>query len=247
MTDVNKSGCRVCDTVGPGDLIELDALMGDSSRWPATVWGQFEPPAGPLTGSFRRFGAVEMGLALLKSKGIEGINRGHMRRHYRFDVPIVAISPADFVGIGVEQTADGRSVIVPSVVDPLDYLKYYGQGIKLGIAGLRLLEARIDKLVKDGKADEIPMSTIKMIADIGAKLATSQAKIRASGQRWGDESDAEEGFRQGSEPPPSPRMGHARIRTVEGVARPVRDEGPADRAAYNRRAREEGSPLLPGE
>lgn len=247
MTEVNKSGCRVCDTVGPGDLIELDALMGDSSRWPATVWGQFEPPAGPLTGSFRRFGAVEMGLALLRSKNIDGINRGHMRRHYRFDVPIVAITPADFVSIGVEQGADQRMVAAPAEVDPLNYLKYYQQGINVGIASLRLLEARITAMVAAGKADEIPMSIIKLAADLGAKLATSQAKIRASGQRWGDESEEEEGFRQGAEPPPSPRMGHARIRTIEGKAVPVRDEGPADRAAYNRRAREEGSPTLPGE
>jgi hypothetical protein len=41
-------------------------------------------------------------------------------------------------------------------------------------------------------------------------------------------------------------MQSTRVRVIEGETRAVVDRGRADRQEYNERARQEGSPLLPG-
>ncbi len=233
--------CKVCSHVAELDLIQLDLLMGDASRWPADTWGRFRPPAGPLPSSYRRFGAVEVGIKYLVERGYLEIPRSSVRRHFRFDVPTI-VTPDELAGVGQAADVPGnRAVGPPGLVEPLAYIKFYQRGISLGNRGLELMEKRIEALVEKGT--EVPLALLLEVIKLGAKLATSQAAIRKSAGE--DEDDEDEGFRAGSAPLPSPRFGHSRIRTVDGVARPVRDEGPADRADYNRRAEQEGSTTLP--
>jgi hypothetical protein len=244
-TAVDKVGCVVCDTIPQGDLIELDLIMGDATKWPPNVWGRFDRPAAPLPPSFRRFGAIESGMRLLQSRGHLLITRQHVRKHYNLGhVPITAAEPDDLVAAGVAASSDNRQVTLPGApIDPLAYIRYYQKGIALGNRGLELMHERIEAMVAAGEV--IPLAVLKMVVDLGAKLATSQAAIKAKGVELGGDSDPEEGFRAGSAPLPSARMGHARVRIVEGVSRPVTDQGPADRAHYSERARQEGSPELP--
>lgn len=234
--------CRVCERVDQFDLIELDTLMGDPSAWPASVWGNvFEKPSGDLPASYRRFGAVEMGLEWINQKGYTGVDRTAVRRHYRYDVPKIATTPSELVATGLIARGNARTAVAK--LNPLAYLTYYNTGIEVGIEGLNLLHARIEEL--KSRNLEVPLALIKMALDAGLKLATSQAQIKAAGRPFGADDDSDEGFRAGSDPEPSPRMGHHRIRVIDGEGRPVRDTGPADRAAYNERARQEGSPELP--
>lgn len=231
--------CAVCTRVDQFDLIELDTLMGDPSAWPATIWGIFNPPTGDVPASYRRYGAVEMGLDWLGRHGFDDITRTQVRNHYRFDVPKIATNPADLVATGL--IARGNQTEVAKL-DPGAYLRYYNAGVEVGIKGLGLLQDRIATLQAEGK--EVPLALVKLAVDVGSKLAMSQAAIKAAGKPWGDQDD-DDGFRAGSAPEPSPRFGHHRIRTIDGEARPVKDMGPADRDRFNERARQEGSPELP--
>lgn len=244
MTEVIVN-CKVCIGVDPMDLIGLDSIMGDPAAWPATIWGPiFKPPkAANLPASYRRFGAVEMGMAWLAEKGIP-MARRDVRRHYRFDVPKIGTNPDELVQNGLlrrGRASEGRMAVR---IDPIAYLSYYNTGIQVGLEGLSLLAERIEKLKSDDK--EVPIALIKMAIDSGAKLATSQASIVASGKQWGGDGDEDEAFRANTDGPlPSDRMGHTRVRVIEGQARPVADEGPADREAYSDRAAQEGGIELP--
>lgn len=237
-----ETKCRVCEALTPVELAELDALMGDPSAWPASLWPEmFEPPRGSLPASYRRFGAVEMGAAWLTEHGI-AVERKDVRRHYRFDTPKIATTPEDLVATGL--IAKGKTAGTDvATLNPLAYLTYYNTGIEVGIAGLELLRDRIAQLKEAGK--EVPVALIKMAIDAGSKLAMSQATIKAAGKPFGDADDSDDGFMAGSAPAPGQRLGDHRIRVIDGEARPVRDTGPADRAAYSARARQEGSPTLP--
>lgn len=233
--------CRVCREVTEADLLELDLLMGDPSRWPVTVWGMFEPPRA-LTASYRRFGAMEMGAAFLTDHGYD-IEKGQLRRHYKYDVPKIAGSPDELVANGLIASTSTKDSRIPEVIDPTAYVRYYAKGIEVGITGLQLLQDRVNAI--RSKNEEVPLALIKMLIDNGVKLATSQAAIVAAGRRWGNQDDIDDGFMSGSAPTPSPRMGHHRVRVVDGVSMPVADEGPADREHYTERARQEGGEGLP--
>lgn len=244
-----QNGCRVCDTVAPGDLIDLDLLMGDASRWPSSVWGIFNPPKGQLTAGYQRFGAMEMGRRFLAERGYTGIPDVSLRKHYRYDVVVVASSPEDLVNKGLIEAGDTRESM-PSLpdlerLDPRAFLTYFNRGIQLGNRGLELIAERIEKMILAG--EDPPLSLLTKVAEMGGKLATTQAVLRARGLQVGDSDDADEGFRAGSDPDglPSQRLGHHRIRTIDGQARPVVDMGAADRARYNEGAAEDGSPRLP--
>lgn len=240
------SECTICKTLPPDLLVDLDLLLADPRRWPSTVWRVFDPPRGALPASYRRYGAVNAGLGWLKEQGWDDrITVRMLRRHYRYDVPVVAIDPAELVARGVIAAGGRGARTAPDPIDPTAFMRYYAVGIQLGIQGLELLTKRISKLIDEDK--EVPLPLLKQIVDTGAKLAMSQAAIRAAGKPWREEDDDEnEGFRVGAGDDPSPRIGHSRVRTIDGERVPVIDEGPADRAAYNDRAREEGRPLLPG-
>lgn len=235
--------CAVCELVDPISLIDLDLVMGDPAAWPSTLWGMFRPPAGDLPASYRRWGAVEMGLAWVQERGLP-INRVQMRRHYRYDVPKIAATPEQLIENGlVASQPPNAAVTVPAKIDPLRFLEYYDKGIEVGIEGLRLLQQKIQTL-KNADA-EIPLALVKMAIDAGSKLAMSQAAIRAAGKNMGGEDDEDEGFRAGSAPAASPRFEGVRVREIEGVSRPIRDRGTADREAYTERATQEGGAGLP--
>lgn len=234
------NACVVCDRLTPLQLAELDALMGDPSRWPSTVWGIFEPPKG-MPASYRRFGAMEMGAGFLRDNGYADITRAALRRHYRFDVPKIAADPDDLVANGL--IASSSAGPMAEIVDPVAYLRYYAKGIEVGVTGLTLLQERVQKLRSDNQ--EVPLALIKMMMENGTKLAMSQAAIRAAGKSWGGDENVDDAFRSSSAPEPSQRFGDHRIRVIDGEARPIVDRGPADRARYTERARAEGGEGLP--
>jgi hypothetical protein len=234
--------CRVCTALDMNQLAELDAILSDPTTWPSTIWTIFRPPAGRLPMSYRRFGAIRMGRMWLDDHGFDAIADGSLRSHYRFDVPLVNVDVEDLVERGLIER--GSTVVAaPLIFDPQAYLGFYSRGIKLGNTALELLESRIAALVEKGKGEDVPWLWIKAAMELGSKLAASQAAIRAAGKQMGN-SDEDDGdaFRAGAAGGelPSPRMGHSRIRTVDGVARPVHDEGPADRAEYSERSAQEG-------
>lgn len=236
--------CAVCRTVDAGDLIELDLLMGDAARWPSTVWGIFKPPKGHLTPASQRFGAISMARQFLEPKGYEFTDK-QLRNHYRYDVVVVASSVEDLVNRGLIEAGSRKPGAMTTTADKIDaaaFLTYFDKGIKLGNRALELLEARVDKMVAENQ--EIPLSMLKMLAEYGLKLSTTQAQIKARGMTLGEVDDEDEGFRAGSGVP-SHRIGHARIRVIDGEARPVADEGPADRAHYNEGAEQEARTKLP--
>jgi hypothetical protein len=245
---VIRNGCRICESIPIADLTELDLLMGDASRWPSTIWGVFDPPKGPMNALRQRFGAVRMAQGWLVAHGHAGeFSEAQIRQHYRYDVTVIASDPIELLNKGIIEASPGRSDR-PSLpdgekLDPAAFLTYFDRGIKLGNRGLALLEARIDKMIADGV--EIPFPILKQLIDAGGKLAMTQAQLKARGLQLGDAADEDEGFRAGSMPLPSQRVGHNRVRVIEGEARPIRDEGPADREHFDERNRAEGGPGLP--
>jgi hypothetical protein len=103
----------------------------------------------------------------------------------------------------------------------------------------------LEKLVERMDGETQPSNALLLqVANIGTRLAHAQAAIVTRGMRFVMEDDDAIGGFMG-EDETSPRFGSYRVRTIEGVRVPVRDEGPADRRKYNERAREEGSVELP--
>jgi hypothetical protein len=239
MTTPGPGSCAICDGLAIDDLAELDLLLGDPRRWPANVWGIFETPKGPvLPPQMKRWGAARLGQQWLIEHGYNFRNqRWRVAKHYREDTPKIAVDPDELVQLGL--LVRGGKASPNATINPLGYLEFYNEGIKAGKKGIELLMAYVAKLEKDEAA--IPLPLIKLLVDVGAKLATSQAMIKSrepSQPELGDDDDA---FRIN---PPGQRIGHQRVRMIEGQSTVVRDEGPKDRAAYNERARQEGSPTL---
>lgn len=243
----NPSGaCRICDTLGPQELVELDMLLADPLRWPKTVWGLFDAPKvsadGMLPVSYRRFGAMEMGTQWLMANGYD-ISRAILRKHFVNHVPVIHVSVDELVQRGLIKIDHQSRHSAQDIVDPTNFIRFYQLGVDIGLQGLELLQKRVAKMLDDG--EEVPIALIKQIVDTGAKLAMSQAQLRTRGNVFEPDDGAEmDAFRGGDDV--SPRFAGVRVRTVEGEARPVADEGPTDRKRYNARARQEGSPELGG-
>lgn len=232
--------CQVEKRLGLERSIELDAFLADPSKWPAAIFDGWDLPPGPLPGNFRQWGAVKLGLEWCETRG-ETFSRRVMERHVNIHVPVLAYTPTDFAVRGAE-SATGQPTILPTT--SIGFMDVYQKGLAIGHKALTALEKRIDDLEKAGQP--VPIELALKLADLGTKLATSEASIRARGAMLaGQQDDDIEGFRSGSAPLPSQRMGHSRVRVVDGVSTPIRDEGPADRAHYSERARQEGSPELP--
>jgi hypothetical protein len=237
----------VCDTLPPGDLTELDLVLADPLRWPVTIWGAFAPPEGDLPISYRRLGAMRMGHAWLDEHGWSGqFADGQLRRHLRYDVPVLSVDVNELITRGlIGETTAGNSKPghTSEAIDPLSYIRLYNKGIALGLSAMTLLEQKVNKLIEE--KEPVPLPLVKMILDAGMRLATSQAHIKSAGRKFGNEElDENDAFMGGAEI--SPRLGHHRVRMIEGKMRPVVDEGMADRAAYNERAAMEGSPRIGG-
>lgn len=241
-------GCRICDELPPGDLSDLDLVMGDAGRWPSTVWGIFDPPDGPPNALRLRFGARNMAKSWLVAHGyaVDLFSDVTLNKHYRYDVPVIATSAEDLLNRGLIASKGGtgksRGMTVETI-DPKAFLTYFDRGIKLGNRGLELLAARVEAMI--ARDEDPPLALLKMMTELGVKLATTQATLKTRGFGMNDDEEGEEGFRAGSQPLPSERMGHVRIRVIDGVARPVVDEGPADREHFSERSKAEGGPGLP--
>lgn len=137
---------------------------------------------------------------------------------------------------------DGEAQAGPAVAGPGDIA---GQTIGLGVWALGVLQERmLAKLAAyqaDPENNEPPTDTeLWRLADAGQKMAgmVARSKVNVAPPDLS-------GFRAGATGLPSQRMGHSRLRVVDGERRPVKDEGRADRKHYNKRARQEGGPLLP--
>lgn len=229
--------CIVEETLGREASLELDTLLADPSRWPSAILDPWKLPAGQLPSTMRQWGAVRLGLEWADARGFK-VSKAQMARHYQHHVPILPYSADDIAAAATKPPVNG-----PAKTDlkPMQFLELYAKGLEVGYDALARIQKRVDEL-----GDDAPTSLLLKLADLGTKLAMSQASIRARGASLNDgEDDDIAGFRSGSAPLPSERMGHQRIRTIDGEARPVRDEGPTDRARYNQRAREEGGPRLP--
>jgi len=251
MTNPSKPAndrCRVCQDLDLVELTRFDLLVGDPARWPRTLWQEhgWAPPKGLLPPHYRTWGARAVGRDWLDHHGYNHLTDKMLIGHLRH-VAKVARRPVDLVDVGVVvgQPALKDDPTPGRAIDPNAYLAYYAKGVQMGLRGLVLLEKRLDKMEADNVP--VPLDLIKMLIDGGAKLATSQAGIRARGQKLHEDDDAD-AFRRAASPEPNgevPRIGAHRIRTIEGELRPVTDRGMNDRAAYNERAREEGNPELP--
>lgn len=243
MTD--RPHCAVCETLPPGDLLELDVVVGDPLRWPATLWGILPAPVNGLPASYRRHGAYRMGSEWLDAHGYSGaFSAQALRRHIRYDVPVQQVDMAKLIESGlVVRRAELPPVGHTSTpIDPLAFVTLYDKGIKLGIKGFESLARQVDAILDRG--DEVPLKLVKQLTDAGIRLATSQATIKAAGKPFGDADLDENSAFMGRDV--SPRMGHSRVRVIDGERRPVVDEGKADRDHYNERAAQEGGVRIGG-
>jgi hypothetical protein len=240
-----RSQCTVCRAVDIVELTRLDLLAGDPARWPRTIWKEtgWDPPKGLLPPQYRTWGQFAVTRDWLNRNGYDDLT-DHMVRGHLKHVPKIARTPSDLTHTGLVEGEPVSDMPNAKMVDPNAYLAYYAAGVRVGIRGLELLEARIKKIEERG--EDIPLDLIKMMVEAGGRLATSQAQIRSRGAKMGDDAD-DDAFRRAASPEPdgnAPKIGHLRIRTIEGETRPIADEGPGDRADYNERAAREGLPGL---
>lgn len=240
-----RTTCKVCKEVDLVELTRLDLLAGDPARWPRTLWAEsgWDPPKGLLPPRYRTWGQFAVTRDWLNRNGYDDLTDDVVRGHLKH-VPKVARLPSTLTDTGL---VAGEPVPMPEgkAIDPNAYLAYYAAGVRVGIKGLELLEKRIRKIEERG--DDVPLDLIKIMVDAGSKLATSQAQIRARGAKMGDDLD-DDAFRRAASPEPdgeAKKIGHLRVRTIEGEARPIADAGHGDRADYNERAKKEGLPGLP--
>ena len=134
--------------------------------------------------------------------------------------------------------AKGRRLPTSPTLDAGQFITYFNSGIQVGIASHQLIVDRINKLLDDDK--EVPIRLLEKLADMGAAFAKTQAQLMARGVRFEADPHEDESFMGSDDERPSTRIGHARIRTVEGERRPIADEGPKDRDAVNKRQLERG-------
>lgn len=233
--------CAICSRLTSRELLELDSVVGDPAAWPSTVWGIFDPPKGPMSVSYRRYGAQRMGREWLDKHGYGDLSNYVLRRHIRYDVAHVARDTAELVAVGILRSSQGSVTKIPEAptIDSGAFIRYFNSGIIMGEAAHRLLAETINKTIEAG---DIPDPKLVMkLADMGASFARTQAGLVAKGLKFGEAENEDDAFRGSADSLPSERIGGVRIRTIDGERRPVRDKGRKDRDGYNKRAKEEGS------
>lgn len=243
-----KVPCQVCSSLENADLIEFNLMLADPAEWPKTVFEDWDLPKGTLPARMRSWGGARYGRELLAERGIT-VSDAAMTNHFARHVPHLATTPAQLEEIGrmlIDRTAGvgGTERSLVPTIRPRMFTDYYSTAIQLGLYALEETRRRIEETVKQGGVVE--EKTLWKLADLGAKIAMSQAALMAR-HAQGQESDDElRGFRDGSAPLPSERFGDHRIRVIDGKAQPVVDRGKADRDHYNERADQEGSPRVGG-
>lgn len=235
--------CQVCTLVPPAELLELNSILADPEQWPSNILDGWIIPKGALPGTIRRFGGVGTGMQWLKDRGFPAVPRRSMEHHFDSHVVHVAKTDADMEQLGKMATVKGDpSLAIIPQMRPNLFVDYYATGIQLGVYALEKLRADIIEMEQANV--KIPPRTLWQMAELGAKLAMSQAGMFSRGSKIEETGDEMAGFRAGEAPLPSQKFGDHRIRTVEGEARPVVDRGMADRREYNERAKQEGSPTF---
>jgi hypothetical protein len=224
--------CRLETFLDSAEILELDKLLTSPGLWPHEIWGIMRPKM--LTPAARRWGVMEVGADWLAKKGHKNLGRKDVLRHWRWHVPQTAASLDELAEIA--QAIELRRIGAEDAPDgALGLAAFYNKGIRLGNRALSLVERRINAYLN--RNEDPPLELLKYAADLAAKLATSAATLTVRGASpMGRDDDVWSSARE----PSSPRMGHSRQRTIEGEARMVRDEGPADREEYARRSREQG-------
>lgn len=241
--------CWVCESVNVHLLRQLNDLLVEPSRWPA----EFQLKLA-RTESTNERSKLQIAAAV-----------GWLAEHGRGDIT----GPAVRAHLLHQQLAlDTLVEMTPN--DPAGataLMAFYAEAINVGRKALR----KLDNLLADDDGPGLEVAELLKIAAIGGKYAMSAATLRQRGVSpiAGDEGyvppedpeppeppkppdepkqvtpkDPLDGFLAGSAPRPSKRVGSVRVRTIEGEARPVWDEGPKDREHYNKRADEEGSPRI---
>lgn len=238
-----KVRCWVCSSLPVDLLVELDRHLRDVDAWPADLREQLQ--AGRVKRSTVLAWAAERYLSATRPD----ISRGQLQVH-------------------IEHRAE--SAIARDDMDPTEpsgavaLTAFYMDALKAGRLAFDELVKRIGaKPGAEGEADVETLSNDQLlkVAELAGKYATSAAALRQRGPSpLADDQPpllppgkpapeppsppASGGFMDGSAPRPSGRMAHHRVRVVDGESRPVVDEGPKDRAAYNARAAQEGGPRL---
>lgn len=240
--------CQICSLVPPTELTELNSLLADPSLWPSAVLNGWVIPKGALPGQIRQYGGVATGLDWMRThgfpqaeikNGMKGNLYAAMQRHFTGHVVHIAKDKAEMEQLGQMPTGhiDRSMAVLPESRANL-FLDYYSTGIRLGVYALNKLEAQIKAMEQAG--EKVSDRMLWQLAELGGKLAQSQASLLVRGGMKDDDSDAMGGFRRGEAPLPSQRFGDHRIRTIDGETRPVVDAGPADRQEQNERARQQG-------
>jgi len=235
--------CRIC-AMPEKDLVELDMLLATPpDELDAKLFGDLDIPPPDLPAEWKRFGVIRKAQVWLEERGYK-FARATLAAHYNKHLTALAIPSDSSRALREGTLSDGSTT--PSHPEPLkmaiEYHKYFRTGMQVGHKALRLIEAKLDD------TEHPPSQALIMAAaNLGSNLAKAQAAIVTKGMRFVLEDDgAIEGFAgTDDEDAPSPRFGSYRVRTIEGERRPVLDEGPADRARYNKTAKESGAPLLP--
>jgi hypothetical protein len=230
--------------VPTAELLELNALLADPKRWPRAILAEWIIPAKALPRNIRRFGGTKLGIDWCREHGYPDITPPQMEGHFNRHVVHIAKNDNEVEELGkmaLTATADPALALMPSSRPQL-FIDYYATGIQLGVFALNQLKANVEEVLRNG--GKIPPTTLWQLAELGAKLSQSQATIQSRGAKMEEGEDEMAGFRRGEAPLPSQRFGDHRVRTIEGVARPVVDAGKADRDQYNKRAKEEGSPTF---
>jgi hypothetical protein len=237
------TACRVCSLVPGPELLELNALLADPDLWAANALKDWVIPKGALPGTMRQYGGIATGLEWLRSRGFTDVSHKSMANHFKSHVVHIARTNDDTTQLGkmVAGKTDSSLAIIPQMRPNL-FIDYYSTGIQLGVYALERLKKDIIDVETAG--EKVPARTLWQLAELGAKLAMSQASMLTRGNKIEETGDEMAGFRAGEAPLPSQKFGDHRVRTIDGKAQPVTDRGKADRDAYNKRARQEGSPTF---
>lgn len=242
-----KAGsCSVC-TLPSEQLLALNLLLADPRQWPKNTFAGIRLPRGALPAGYRLWGAIKTAAVWCAEQDPPIlINHKAIRRHYNNHVVQLPSSAVDFAETAMLSEQDSRLAkpMIQIASTPLQFREYFAKGIDIGLRALDMLE---EQLVDAQLSDTYVSPDMLMdVANLAAKLSSNAAALVQRGMEMEKEKEDElAGFRAGNQPVPSARMGHHRIRVIDGEARPVVDEGRADRREYNESAREQGNPTLP--
>lgn len=216
-------------------------MMGNPITWPKNVFAMWpEKPKG-LPPRYRTWGACKLAEEMLArwqftfSPSVVASHYGH--------VPRFVADPSTLAEMGMVAVAPAASVPAASPRGDQDMgLDFFRRGLSLSMKGLELLEQRVEQAEQLG--EEVPLEVIKMMTDVGGKLAMAAASIQSRGGKLGQKAK-DDPFRQAAGAKDvGPKVGGHRARVIEGDWKTVTDKGQADRDAFEARAVREGRPGL---